>query len=251
MPVTFSSLSFRYGRGSRVFDGFSFGFPRGSTVLLGPNGAGKTTLLKLAAGVLRPRSGRVDLAGASSKGRRDRARYRRAVAFMPQVIRPIPGLTCREQVAYVGWLKGMSRQDAWNEAVRALDSVALADRFEHGVSQLSGGQLRRLGVAQAIVHDAEVVLMDEPTAGLDPVQRGRFRELLDGVRGRSDVVVSTHQTEDIVESYDHVAVLVEGHLLYCDRVEAFLSLGETGSSGLARAETAYASVLARNGRDAV
>ncbi|WP_338484896.1 ATP-binding cassette domain-containing protein [Streptomyces sp. SCSIO 75703] len=109
MSVTFATCTYRYRRGPVVLDRLSFGFPAGRTVLLGPNGAGKTTLLALAASVLKPRTGTVAFAGLDPAIRAQLRVYRRRVGWMPQHITPVPGMTCREQVAYAGWLKGMSR----------------------------------------------------------------------------------------------------------------------------------------------
>lgn len=243
MTLRFSDVSFRYGRGHWVFEQFGFSFPSGSTVLLGPNGAGKSTLLGLGASILRPRRGTVSLDGLRSRGLRYRAQYRRRVMWMPQQIRPIPGLTAREQAAYVGWLKGLSEGEARAASDGALATVGLERQAETRADKLSGGQLQRLGVAQAIVHDADVLLMDEPTAGLDPEQRARFRALIAHLRAASDLVVSTHQTEDIVDSYDTVVVLAEGRVLFTGTVPEFLEHAPEGTSELRRAEAAYAHIM--------
>jgi ABC-type multidrug transport system ATPase subunit len=242
MPIEFTDVSFRYTAARWVLRDLSFSFPRGSTILLGPNGAGKSTMLGLAASALTPRGGRVTLDNVSSVGR-DRRRYRSRVTWMPQVVRPFPGLTVREQVAYVAWLKGARKQDAWTrslEALRVCELTPLADRRS---TELSGGQLRRLGVAQTVVHEADVVLMDEPTAGLDPAQRAGFRNLIGRVRSSSDLIVSTHQTEDIVESYTSVVVLSEGAIVYAGAIEAFLALAPPDTPLERRAESAYRRVI--------
>jgi ABC-2 type transport system ATP-binding protein len=216
-------LSFAYRRGGAVLDGLSLVIPAGRTVLLGPNGAGKSTLLALAADALPPRSGRVVLDSVGSpRGRASRRAYRSRVAWLPQQISPFPGLTVREHVAYAGWLKGLSRQDAWRRAGSAMDVVDLGAKADLKATQLSGGQARRMGIAGALVHEAEVMLLDEPTAGLDPSQRERFRDILRRIAPEVAVVVSTHQTEDVHESYDRVVLLHDGRVPFEGTVRDFV-----------------------------
>lgn len=212
-------------------------------MLLGPNGAGKTTLLSLGSSVLWPQTGAVECFGLDPARLRCRREFRRRVTMMPQQTRPIPGLCAREQVAYVGWLKGLSRRAAWRASEDALELVSLGPQASTPSKHLSGGQLRRLGIAQAVVHDADLVLMDEPTAGLDPEQRGRFRGLIEQLRARTHLIVSTHQTEDILESYDVVVVLAEGRVLYVGRVDAFLALASPETAAARKAEASYSLIL--------
>lgn len=245
MSIEFVDCDFRYQRNRPLIESLTLTFPKGRTVLLGPNGAGKSTLLGLAASVLLPRSGTVGLGALRTAVWRDRADYRRRVGWMPQQIVPVPGLNVREQVAYAGWLKGMSRVDAWERSEGALDRVGLASLAGRKSSHLSGGQLRRVGIAQCLVHDAVVLLMDEPTAGLDPVQRQVFRDLLGKVGPDVDVVVATHQTEDIATSYDHVVVLDDGRLRFRGSVGEFLGMAEESVSREGRADAAYAAIITR------
>ncbi len=216
-------ISFAYRRGGDVLDGLRLQFDAGRTVLLGPNGAGKSTLLALAADALSPRAGRVVLESVGSpRIRASRRAYRSRVAWLPQQITPFPGLTVREHVAYAGWLKGLSRRDAWRRAVGALDVVDLGAKADLRATELSGGQPRRMGIAGALVHDSEVILLDEPTAGLDPSQRERFRGILRRIAPEVAVVVSTHQTEDVHESYDRVVLLHRGRVPFEGTVREFV-----------------------------
>lgn len=244
MSVTVSDCSFSYRRNIPVLAGLTVTFGEGATVLLGPNGAGKSTLLALAASALRPDRGTARLAdGLSPAGRKGLRAYRRRVSWLPQQVRPLGSLRVREQVAYAGWLKGMSRRDAWDASQRALSRVSLTDLAQRRGTQLSGGQLRRLGIAQALVHDAEVVLMDEPTAGLDPLQRGNFRDLVADLRGQLSVIVSTHQTEDLADSYDAVVVLDAGRVRFHGSVADFLATAAPGTAPERRPEAAYARLV--------
>ncbi len=243
--LRFEEIRFAYPRGLRgpanpaVFDGFSWQMPPGATVLLGPNGAGKTTLLSLAATALRPQAGSITLDGDDSV--RAAGRFRRAVGWMPQSVKAIPGLTCREQVAYTGWLKGMDRTTAWDQAVDALARVDLVAEADRPTTQVSGGQLHRVGLAQLLVHRAELLLLDEPTAGLDPGQRARFRDLLREVAAEGPVLLSTHQVDDITELYATVVVLDHGQVPFTGTPAEFMALAPAGSAH--PAEAAYASVV--------
>lgn len=222
-------------------------FHPGSTVLLGPNGAGKSTLLSLIAGLMRPDAGTVQVGGLASHLRRDRSRYRRAVGWLPQHVAAIPGLRVREQVAYAGWLKGLNRRDAWDNAAGALRRVGLQDLTERPSSGLSGGQLRRVGIAQTLVHDAKLIVMDEPSAGLDPHQRRVLRDLLNSLAGDVDLLVSTHQTEDISDVYQHVVVLDNGAVRYHGTVATFLEQARPGTEPSRRAEDAYGQLVGVEG----
>ena len=222
---------------------FSYQVNPGVTVILGPNGAGKSTLLGLAASAFSPWSGSVCAAGRDSSRRGHRRAYRAAVGWLPQQVQVIPAFTVREQVAYVGWLKGLGRAEAWERAGAVLDRLKLADLAGSRVSRLSGGQLRRAGVAMALVHDASVILMDEPTAGLDPAQRANFRRLVGEVSGMADIVISTHQTEDLAELAQSVVLLAEGEIRWDGPVAGFLAQGPPELAGSARAEVVYASLL--------
>lgn len=221
--LQFREVSFGYKRNDQgelvVLQRLTWHVPTGVTALLGINGAGKSTLLSLGATALMPRSGEVSLNELESRDQQ--TRFRKCVAWMPQHYRAVPGLTVREQVAYSGWLKGMSRDDAWRGASEALSRVALQDLADQHASELSGGQQRRVGLASALVHDAEVLLLDEPTSGLDPEQRAMFRELLVNIGADRTVVVSTHDTGEITTAYQHVAVLHAGNIAFDGALQDF------------------------------
>jgi ABC-2 type transport system ATP-binding protein len=221
-----------------VLDGFDYELPTGLTLLLGPNGAGKSTLLRLAASVTRPHAGTVTLDGVPA----GKPAYRRATAWMPQGITAMTGHTVREQVAYSGWLKGMSRRAAWDAAVGALARVDLTDHAATRTRRLSGGQLRRVGVASALVHDARVLLLDEPTAGMDPRQRRLFRDLLRELATERQVLMSTHDVADLAEEADHVSVLDAGYLTYSGTTAGFLSHAPADTASGRAAEAAYAAL---------
>jgi ABC-2 type transport system ATP-binding protein len=224
-----------------VFDGLTWTAPPGRTVLLGPNGAGKSTMLSLAATALRPDGGSIHYGELDASVRRDRRMWRRQIGWMPQQARAVPGLTVREQVAYAGWLKGLARDDAWAASAGAVDRVGLSDVSGRDSAQLSGGQLRRVALAQLLIHDARLLLLDEPTAGLDPGQRSRFRELVHDLNSDIPVVLSTHQVDDLDDLYDTVVVLDHGVIRFEGSPAAFLALAPPDATR--PAEAAYASLV--------
>ncbi|MFE6491463.1 ATP-binding cassette domain-containing protein [Streptomyces sp. NPDC057748] len=225
-----------------VISGLNYELPSGTSILLGPNGAGKSTLLKLAASVIYPREGSVKFGETSSRERM----YRSKVAWMPQRIVAMAALTAREQVAYVGWLKGMNRRDAWDSSINALSRVDLKEQADTKAARLSGGQLRRVGVASALVHDASVLLLDEPTAGMDPRQRRIFRSLLRPLSEEKDILISTHDVSDLAEESDHVTLLNSGRIMFKGTTEHFLSHAPEGVASGRRAEAAYTALGERN-----
>ncbi|MFG2212807.1 ATP-binding cassette domain-containing protein [Streptomyces sp. NPDC048638] len=245
MSLQFNRCSFRYGRKAPVLNGLDLSIGHRATVLLGPNGAGKSTLLGIAASWISPSEGTVTWRGINPAQPKAQAAYRKAVGWLPQNVKPMPGLTVRENVAYIGWLKGMSRSEAWDASRDALERVklgSLADRKSH---QLSGGQLRRMGIAGTLVHISEVVLLDEPTAGLDPSQRQTFRDLVTNLLADVQVVVSTHQTEDLDTMYDHVVILDQGQVRFEGDTNSFLSLAAPSIPEGRRAEGAYTQLIAQ------
>ncbi len=240
ISVRLSEVSYAYRRSGSFKLTVSWATVSPRTVLLGPNGAGKTTMLSIIAGVLRPASGHVEVGGLSLDGG-DRAAYLRAVGWMPQQIAPIAGLSCREQIAYVGWLKGLGKSEAWDRAVGTLADVDLAELADRRTSDISGGQLRRISLAQALITRPSLLLLDEPTAGLDPNQRSNFRDLVAGLPGEVAVLVSTHQVDDIADTFDDVAIMSEGAIVWHGPLTRFMGLATDGS--VRPAEAAYRTIV--------
>ena len=240
MTIRLDNVTYAYRRwSSSVLADFTYALPDGLTVLLGPNGAGKSTLLKLAAGTAHPAQGTVALDETPSSARS----YRRAVGWLPQHVQPMPQLTAREYVAYAGWLKGMKTAVAHEKALLALDRVNLSERADVKTHRLSGGQLRRLGVAATLVHDAQVLLLDEPTAGLDPQQRRAFRDVLASLAGEVSILMSTHDIQDLAEEADHVTVLYAGRILQSGTTSDFLAHTPPDTAPGRAAEGAYTALL--------
>jgi len=200
----------RFGR-TVALAGASLELEPGITGLLGPNGAGKTTLMRMLATVLAPDAGRVRIFGLDPGVASERLAIRRRLGYMPQE----PGFhrhfTAFEFVDYVAILKELTeRRSRHAEVRRVLDVVGLADVSQRKVRALSGGMRRRVALAQAFLGDPDFLVLDEPTAGLDPEQRLRFRELVSELAHGRIVLLSTHQTEDVAALCRHVVVLDGG-----------------------------------------
>ncbi len=209
-----SGLVKAYGR-HRALDGMELRTHTGVTGLLGPNGAGKTTLLRVLATVLPADSGRLRVLGHDPYDATGRREVRRRLGYLPQDAGFHRGFTAFEAVDYVAVLKEHTRTRARHDEVRrVLDLVGLADVAGKKVRALSGGMRQRLGLAQALLGDPELLVLDEPTVGLDPEQRMRFRDLVsDAGRGRT-VVLSTHQTEDVAAVCSDVVVVRGGRSVF-------------------------------------
>lgn len=237
--IEFDRIRFGYHRRDRVLDGFSWVPEPGVTVLLGPNGVGKSTLLSLAAGALDLDAGSIRVSGRAH----DSPETSGSLGWMPQRVHAIPGLTVGDQVALSGWFKGLSTQQAGGRATAALGRVGLDDLHDRRTTRLSGGQLARVGLASAIVHDPTVVLLDEPTNGMDPTQRARFRLLLDDLA--ETVIVATHQVDDVTLIADRVALMGPNRIVYEAPVDDFLGQSDLSTSAdvSRRAESAYSRLL--------
>src|SRR6516165_8643981 len=240
MNVELTEVTRRFGRAQAVA-GVDLETGPGVLGLLGPNGAGKTTLLRMMATVIAPSSGRLRLLG------RDPGRYgpRRGLGYLPQNLGYYPGFTVAEFVEYFALLKEMPPGRVSQAAAAAIERVDLGGKARAKLRTLSGGMLRRAGIAQAIVNEPELLLLDEPTAGLDPEQRVAFRALLRDLGERATVIVSTHLVEDIGAACTEVALMDAGKIVFQDTPDALTARGEgTGAAGDAPLERGYSAVLA-------
>jgi ABC-2 type transport system ATP-binding protein len=237
-------LRVRAGRHMAV-DGLDLALGTGVHGLLGPNGAGKTTLMRALATVLEPAGGKLSLLGESAGGRSDLRRVRRGLGYLPQQFGFYPRFTVREFVEYMAWLKEMPKSAVPGAVQRAIERVGLADRAGSRMKTLSGGMLRRAGIAQAIVNDPAVLLLDEPTVGLDPEQRLDFRELLRDLGVDSCVLVSTHLVEDVVAACTDVVMMNEGRLVFQGTPNDLIAQGSETDAGDSPAERGYSALLRR------
>ena len=231
-------------RRTRAVAGVDLSIGPGVFGLLGPNGAGKTTLLRTLATVSRPDSGAVTLLGRDPADHRQRREIRRRLGYLPQTLSYYPAFTVDEFVEYFALLKEMPREQVPRAVTRAIDRVGLAGRARSRLRTLSGGMLRRAGIAQAIVNDPQLLLLDEPTAGLDPEQRVEFRALLREIGTRSTVVVSTHLVEDVGAACTQVALMLAGRVVFTGTPGELVARGVGHGAGDAPLERGYSAILA-------
>jgi ABC-2 type transport system ATP-binding protein len=216
-----------FGR-TQALAGVDLTFDRGVTGLLGPNGAGKTTLLRIVATSIAADSGSVQLLGRDPHGAHGEVTaIRRELGYLPQELGYPSDMTAFGFVEYVAVLKEWNdRGRRVTEVRRVLDLVGLADLATKKVSRLSGGQRRRVGLAQSLLGDPRILVLDEPTTGLDPVQRADLRRTLSVVAGRCAVLLSTHQTEDVAALCERVVVLAAGRVRFDGAVAEMIRTAE-------------------------
>ncbi|RJQ88449.1 ABC transporter ATP-binding protein [Amycolatopsis panacis] len=235
-------LKVRVGRKRLAVNGLDLSLGIGVHGLLGPNGAGKTTLIRALATVLRPEAGRLALLG-QQVGKLDQRALRRRIGYLPQVFGYYKRFTVREFVEYLAWLKEMPKQEIPGAVQRAIERVGLADRADDKLKTLSGGMVRRAGIAQAIVNDPQILLLDEPTVGLDPAQRVRFRELMQELGRESCVLVSTHLVEDVAAACSDVVLFAAGQLVFQGTPDDLAAAGSAADIGDSPIERGYSALL--------
>jgi ABC-2 type transport system ATP-binding protein len=244
--VELTGITKRY-RGTTALDDVGLSLYPGITGLLGPNGAGKTTLLRILATVLAPDAGDVRLLGRSPVSGEALAEIRRRLGYLPQEMGFPRGFTGFAFVDYLAVLKEWTARDARHEEVRrVLDLVDLGDEATRRLRALSGGQRRRVGLAQALLGAPDLLLLDEPTTGVDPGQRVSLRQVLSTAGERSTIVLSTHQTEDVAALCDRVVVLDRGRVLHDGGVRELVATA-TGRVWLAHAPDPHARASWRMG----
>ncbi len=226
--------------------GLSLRLGQGVHGLLGPNGAGKTTLIRSLSTVQRPAGGHLSLLGRQQDGRAELRALRRRLGYLPQEFGYYPRFTVREFVEYMAWLKELEPSRVPDAVQHALDRVGLTDRAEDRMKSLSGGMLRRAGIAQAIVNDPEVLLLDEPTVGLDPAQRLEFRNLLRELGEHACVVVSTHLVEDVAAACTTVVIVDEGRMVFQGTPAGLAASGDAADVGDNAQERGYTALLSRH-----
>ena len=207
----YGALTAVKGLSLEVYEGEVFGF-------LGPNGAGKTTSINMMCGLLRPDHGRVLVRGIPLES--GAAETRTRVGMCPQSIVVWERLTCLEQLEFMGRMYGVSGSVARQRSLKLLDDLDLAEKRDKQARTLSGGLQRRLNLALALVHDPEIVVLDEPEAGLDPQSRVRVREYVQGLARRKTVILTTHNMDEADRVVDRVAIIDHGELLELDTPEA-------------------------------
>ncbi len=191
-------------------DRMSFTLTKGVTGLLGANGAGKTTLMRLLCGILVPDSGTVTCDGMDV----ETEEYRSILGYLPQEFGYYPEFTGRDFLLYMSAVKGLRKPDALKKTEELIGLTGLKEAARKRVRTYSGGMKQRLGIAQALLNDPQVLIMDEPTAGLDPQERIRFRDLIADIGKDRIVLVSTHIVSDLEHIADRLMIMREGRLLW-------------------------------------
>jgi len=240
-----SELSKTYRGGTQALAAVSLEIDRGMFGLLGPNGAGKTTLMRTLATLLRPDNGTARLGGVDII--RTPAAARPLLGYLPQEFGTYPSLTVREYLDYLGLLSGLPAAPRARRIEELLKAVNLTDQRDQPTRRLSGGMRRRLGIAQALLSDPQLLIVDEPTAGLDPEERVRFRNLLADLGADRVVLLSTHIVEDVAHTCARLAVINRGRIIFCGSPADLIARAEGRVWTLTTDET-QAAHLRRHGR---
>ncbi|MEU9455681.1 ABC transporter ATP-binding protein [Streptomyces sp. NPDC048277] len=213
-----------YRGGKRAVDGMTMRLETGMLGLLGPNGAGKSSLMRIASTVTRPTSGQVLFDGTDVVAKPDV--LRRTLGYLPQDFGVYPNLTSREFLSYLAAAKGLSARSARARIDELLELVNLTEAVKRPLGKYSGGMMRRVGIAQALLANPKVIIVDEPTAGLDPEERVRFRNLLSDLAADRVVMLSTHIVSDVESVASDIAVVAGGRLLRRGSPEELLAAVE-------------------------
>ena len=212
MSISIRSLNKKYPNGNHALKDINMEIPTGMFGLLGPNGAGKSTLMRILVALMEPTSGEVDIFGYDLM--KQRKEVRNILGYLPQDFRFFAKYKTYEFLDYAARLSGMNNGKKRRDAVdKMLESVGLFDVRERYAGRLSGGMKRRLGIAQALIHDPKLIIVDEPTTGLDPEERIRFRNLLSKVSEENvTIILSTHIVGDISSTCNCMALMNKGEV---------------------------------------
>ncbi len=208
MELTVQGLTKQYKEKTAV-DHVTLRLKEGINGLLGVNGAGKTTLMRMLSGVLKPTAGTVSLDGVDISSED----YRAVLGYLPQDFGYYPDFTGLDFLLYLAALKGLSRPHAKRKAGELLELVSLQDMGKKKIKTYSGGMKQRLGIAQALLNDPHLLIVDEPTAGLDPKERVKFRRLIAGLGEDTVVLFSTHIVSDVEKIADHMLMMSDGRII--------------------------------------
>lgn len=222
MSIEIRDLTKNYGK-KQALSKVDLTISQGMFGLLGPNGAGKTTLMKILTTLLKKTEGEVTICGVPVEKNRQ---IRSITGYLPQDFSMYGNMSVYEALDYLAVLSGMSKSERKSKVPEMLEKVNLLEKQKIKVKSMSGGMIRRLGIAQAIIHDPKVIIVDEPTAGLDPEERVRFRNLLCEIAKDRIVLLSTHIVGDIEATCENIAVLNQGKICFNGKVTELLSMVE-------------------------
>lgn len=225
MSIQIENLTVTFRNGVTAINHADLEIPKGIFGLLGENGAGKTTLMRVLTTVLKPTSGTVTLDGVLYS-EENYEKIQRKIGYLPQEIELYPNLTVQECLEYMGDLSGIPKQECKRRIQYYLEKTSLSEHRKKKMKQLSGGMKRRVGLIQALLHDPEFLIVDEPTTGLDPEERIRIRNLLVDFSENRTVLFSTHVVEDLVATCNRLAIMKKGKFLYQGKMSELLKQSE-------------------------
>ncbi len=215
MNITINHLNKTYHDGVQALNNVTLTISTGMFGLLGPNGAGKTTLTRILTGILHPTNGMLQIGDYNGNSEEGRKEIKQVLGYLPQDFGVYPDLSAYEFLDYIGMLKGLSDRTARSKRVEELlEIVSLNTVSNRKLKTFSGGMKRRIGIAQALLNDPQLLIVDEPTAGLDPEERIRFRNLLSDLGGNRTIILSTHIVEDIAQTCQKLAIMNGGHIIF-------------------------------------
>lgn len=219
MELTIDRLTKQYQNKIAV-DRISLTLTKGVYGLLGANGAGKTTLMRMMCGVLKPTGGEVKFNGIDVSHQD----YRDSLGYLPQDFGYYPYFTAMQFLCYMGSLKGLTKQRSKEKSTELLKLVSLSDVAKKKIKTFSGGMKQRLGIAQAMLNNPKILILDEPTAGLDPKERVRFRNLISQLGSERIVLLSTHIVSDVENIANTILMMKDGHLIHSGSLKEIIKV---------------------------
>lgn len=224
MSLVITDLTKQYNKHKTGLTGYSITIEKGILGLLGPNGAGKSTLMKIIATISKPTGGSLFLDGVDIVANPDT--IRKILGYLPQDFGVYPNLNAYEFLEYIAAMKGVGGKDLRRRIDMLLDSVNLTADAKQPIGTYSGGMKQRIGIAQALLNDPKVLIFDEPTVGLDPEERVRFRQLISDLAEDCIIILSSHIVSDIETIADEVAIMKNGRLITKDAQPDIIKLVE-------------------------
>ncbi len=222
MYIKINNVSKKYFKNKvKSLDNINIEINEGIFGLIGENGAGKTTLLKTISTIMGVEEGSVKINGLDVKN--DTGKIRKMIGYLPQHFEFFNALTIYEMLDYIGTLKGINTNDRHTQITELIEDFNLVDKTNAKISALSGGMKQRVAIAQSLLGDPKVVIMDEPTVGLDPKERLRFRNVINKRSKGKIIIISTHIISDIEIMCEEIAMLKKGHVKYCGTISDVLN----------------------------
>tara|TARA_B110000503_G_scaffold87556_1_gene132966 strand:- start:2467 stop:3330 length:864 start_codon:yes stop_codon:yes gene_type:complete len=224
MKLEIRNVSKKYGKDKFGLNDYSLDVTSGILGLLGPNGAGKSTLIKIISSISKPTSGTIHLNEEDII--KNPNVIRKILGYLPQDFGVYPNLNAYEFLKYIGAMKGLGGPGLHQKIEHLLEGVNLIESAKHPLKTYSGGMLQRIGIVQALLNEPKVLIFDEPTVGLDPEERLRFRDLLSDLSSDRIVILSSHIVSDIESIADEVAIMKNGRLITKDSQENIINLAK-------------------------